>query len=101
METTPNMQGLPSDKQNGPVVGIIIVIIVLAIGAYYFFGQLQMQQPTQDMTGQNASSTMPADTGTTTDSVQADLNANQQDLNTLDAQTNTDLNALDQATQGM
>jgi hypothetical protein len=93
-----NMAGLPHDRQNGPVVGIIIVIIVLAVGAYYFFGQLQSQQaantPDQEMATGTESTTTGADAA-----VQADLNQNQQDLNTLDAQTSADLNALDQATQ--
>ncbi len=41
-------------KSNGPIVGIIVVLIVLALGAYFLFGQLGAQQA------------QPVDTGSTT-----------------------------------
>lgn len=90
-----NIEGMPkSDNQNGPVVGIIIVIIVLAIGGYYLFAQLQAQKLQRDadkiqqLQGDVTNSNEISD-------IQADVQTQQNELNALDAQTDADLKALD------
>lgn len=55
MDTNAPFNPIPSQ---GPVVGIIIVIIVLIIGAFYFFTHLSTVAPLE-----------PIDTGTTSDEV--------------------------------
>jgi uncharacterized protein HemX len=76
-------------KSNGPVVGIIVVIIVLAIGAYYLFAQLQSQQAAReaDQAAELSQSNKISD-------IEADVSAQQQDLDALDAQTQADLQEL-------
>lgn len=94
MDQMQNMEGLPTDNKNGPVVGIIIVIIVLAVGGYYLFAQLQAQKAERDMQEiqqlQEGSST-----STEVPDIQADLQTQQNELNTLDAETEADLQQLD------
>jgi uncharacterized protein HemX len=95
MDQMQNIEGMPkSDNQNGPVVGIIIVIIVLAIGGYYLFAQLQAQKLQRDadkiqqLQGDVTNSNEISD-------IQADVQTQQNELNALDAQTDADLKALD------
>lgn len=89
MEQGVNMQMPATEKSGGPVVGIIVVIIVLAIGAYYLFAELQSQKmmreldsttPTEELSDSNE---VPA--------LEADVTAEQGELDALDAE----LNALD------
>ena len=91
-----NIEGMPTDNKNGPVVGIIIVIIVLAIGGYYLFAQLQAQKTERET---QEVQQLQGDTQTTTSNevpdIQADLQTQQNELDTLDAETDADLNALD------
>jgi hypothetical protein len=48
MEPTPNMQ--PVEGSNGPVVGIIVVIVVLIVGAFYFFTRInEIQDVPQEL----------------------------------------------------
>ena len=70
-------------SSNGPVVGVIIVIIVLLVGAFYFLGQLRA--PLMN----NETATTTDDMATTTDdinSLEADLNA--ETFDELDAELN-------------
>jgi flagellar basal body-associated protein FliL len=84
--------GKPSGKGGvGPILGIIIIIILLALGGLYYFtkGASQVQN-------QNAAATTqtPADEAATiaTQGTSANLNAVQADVNA------TDLSGLDSAT---
>lgn len=93
-----NIEGMPkSDNQNGPVVGIIIVIIVLAIGGYYLFAQLQAQklQRDADQIQQLQGDTTTGSTSTEVSDIQTDIQTQQKDLDTLNTQTDADLKALD------
>lgn len=89
-----NIEGMPqSDKQNGPVVGIIIVIIVLAIGGYYLFTQLQAQKAQREMDAIQQGD-ITENSNNITD-IQADVQAQQDELDALDAETEADLQQLD------
>lgn len=77
-----NMQAPVSQKNNGPVVGIIVVIIVLAVGAYYLFTQLQAQQ--------EANQTDEA----AVETIEGDLQ--EEDLAGLEAEMEADLQELEQ-----
>jgi len=62
---------MPSAKQKsvGPVVGIIIIVIVLVIGALYFWGaQLNRQSPED-------TSTPPLSSSDSIENINADLTA--------------------------
>ncbi len=94
MDQMQNIEGMPqSDKQNGPVVGIIIVIIVLAIGGYYLFTQLQAQKAQREMDAIQQGD-ITENSNNITD-IQADVQAQQDELDALDAETEADLQQLD------
>ncbi|MCR4274585.1 MAG: hypothetical protein NUW02_00835 [Candidatus Campbellbacteria bacterium] len=95
MDQMQNIEGMPqSDKQNGPVVGIIVVIIVLAIGGYYLFAQLQAQKAERDAAEiQQLQGDVTSNSNDIVD-IQADIQAQQNELDALDAQTDADLQQL-------
>ena len=39
VSNTPPQQKKPTDEGSGPIIGVIIVVILLAFGALYFWGQ--------------------------------------------------------------
>ncbi len=91
MEQTETTQ-TPNVKSNGPVVGIIIVVIVLAIGGYFFYSELRSQKAArpQNTTTQNAQKT----DATATAAIEDDLRA--EDFSSLEAELDADLQELEQ-----
>ncbi len=75
-------QTAPAGQNNGPVVGIIIVIVVLLVGAFYFLGTLRGSLIPTDETATTTTSD-----GSDVDTLEADLNADSFD--TIDAELNT------------
>jgi len=66
MEPTIN-QPAPSEKKSfGPLVGIIVIIIALALGALYVWGGKLSSTDEAPATDTTASTTTSADTGTST-----------------------------------
>ena len=83
-QTNSNMNtggGSPSDGSFGPVVGLIIILVVIILGALYFWGQRTNE--TTDIYGN------PVNSEETTDSSSDSLNTIEVDLN------NTDTEGLD------
>ena len=77
-------------KSAGPLVGIVIIIIVLILGALYFYGSKLNQQPTQSTTespSELATSDETADiakdlTASTINGVDSELKIIEQEINT-------------------
>ncbi|XKT74673.1 MAG: hypothetical protein ACJKTH_01120 [Patescibacteria group bacterium UBA2163] len=96
-ETPPHVQPeitpKPSHKDGGfgPVIAIIIIIVILALGAMYYFTtgieQIQNNQPTEESTGINGD----AEANLQTQGSATDLDAIEADLD------NTDFSGLDEA----
>ncbi|MBP9771559.1 MAG: hypothetical protein KBD16_01400 [Candidatus Pacebacteria bacterium] len=84
MDTNSN---LPVPSQ-GPVVGIIVVIIVLIVGAFYFFTRLSNVDtvPPTDITGSTSDdvSFAPTSPSDEPDAIENDLNA--EDFSDIDAE---------------
>lgn len=75
MEPTQNMQ--PAEGSNGPVIGIIVVIVVLIVGAFYFFTRInEIQDVPQELplTEEEISSAPVSSSDETTD-IETDLEA--------------------------
>mgnify|MGYP000965701398 CR=1 FL=1 len=72
MEQQTHTPDASAQKGNGPVIGIIIVIIVLAIGAYYLFSELSSQEKARQAS-QNVQEVQ-----TQTDNVLPNVNSEQQ-----------------------
>ena len=81
-------QTAPAGQNNGPVVGIIIVIVVLLVGAFYFLGTLRGSLiPTDETATTTEDGTTTTSDGSDVDTLEADLNADSFD--TIDAELNT------------
>jgi len=93
MEPQVNMS-MPTgqSRPQGPVIGIIIVIIVLLVGAFYFLGRFVPADAPADDTmtedGSNADEMPPLSDSNEVSDIEADLNA--EDFSDIDA----DLQAL-------
>ncbi len=86
----PNInQTAPAGQNNGPVVGIIIVIVVLLVGAFYFLGNLRGSMLPADETATTTEDGTVATTSDATDvdTLEADLNA--ESFDDIDAELNT------------
>lgn len=90
MEPMENMQ-TPSAKSNGPIVGIIVVIIVLAIGAYYLYAELQSQKMLREQNEVTQEAQMTDEEAVT--NIEGDLQA--EDLSNIEAELDADLQQLD------
>ncbi|MEK7579389.1 MAG: hypothetical protein AAB460_02565 [Patescibacteria group bacterium] len=90
METPMNDTGLPGPKGQGPAVGIIIVIIVLLVGAFYFFNRLSWTGEEPDLFDATANGTAPVTTSDDADNIDRDLSA--QNYDSIDAEM-SDVNA--------
>lgn len=87
--------GAPEQKGNGPVIGIIIVIIVLAIGAYYLFSELRSQEAARQADPSAQEAQMPTEQAVA--NIEGELQA--EDLSDLEADIDADLQELDSAIQ--
>ncbi len=76
-------------KSNGPIVGIIVVLIVLALGAYFLFGQLSAQQAMPVETGSSTQTTDDAGIA----ELESQLNTN--DTANLEAEMEADFRELE------
>lgn len=96
-ETPPQTQPEPTpqpphkDGGFGPVIAIIIIVIILALGAMYYFTtgieQIQNNQPTEESTGINGD----AEAGLEAQGSASDFNSIEEDLD------NTDFSGLDES----
>lgn len=43
MDSTPSPSSNPQDRSIGPAVGIIIIIVIMVVGALYFWGEHQSE----------------------------------------------------------
>lgn len=94
MEPTTNMQ--PVEGSNGPVIGIIVVIVVLIVGAFYFFTRInEIQDVPQELplTDEEMAMTQTSDSDDV-DAIEGDLEAENFDdvdaeMEALDAEFNS------------
>jgi hypothetical protein len=86
MEPSTPLNPIPSQ---GPVVGIIVVLIVLIVAGFYFFTRLwAVNEPMQFETSTTSDNTLyaPVSSSDETDAIARDLNA--EDFNDIDSEMN-------------
>lgn len=75
METTQGTQMGTPESSNGPIVGIIIVILVLIIGAFYFFTRIsEIQNTPTPLDGEQAEFAPTSDSNEVS-AIESDLEA--------------------------
>ncbi len=78
---------LTPTPQQGPVVGIIVVIVVLIVGAFYFFTQLwSVNAPVETATTTADATFAPVSSSDDPDAIASDLQA--EDFSNIDAEMN-------------
>lgn len=85
-----NMSSVGDNKTQGPIIGIIIVIIVLLVGAFYFMGRLTpsanpIDEPTP--AEEQAETMPPLSESDEVSDIEADLEA--EDFSDIDAELET------------
>lgn len=92
-----------NERSSGPVVGVVIIILVLVVGALYFWGaklnkeQIQGAEKITNNADPVANSLRSQSQSDDLDSIQVDLQNT--DLNSLDSDMENIDNELDQPTQ--
>lgn len=86
------MEIQPTNPQSshGPVIGVVIVIIVLLVGAFYFLGQLAPLSPVDIVPNEETATgteMTPTSSSDEIDAIEADLEA--EDFEDIDAELNS------------
>ncbi len=75
-------------SSQGPVIGIIVVIIVLLVGAFYFMGRIAPAPSTETPSDATTSEEVaPVSSSSEVSDIEADLNA--EDFSDIDAELET------------
>lgn len=76
------MNGIPpvakQDKKVGPIIGVLVIVLVLIIGALWFFGQRLNTSPSAQKA--NVESSASASTANDAAGIKADLDAQMKDI---------------------